>query len=1098
MKILALRLANLASLPGPLELDFTAPPLSDAGLFAITGPTGAGKSTLLDALCLALYGSTPRLRHAPSQNAPLPDVEGETVSTADPRTLLRRGTAGGYAEVDFLGRDGRRYRARWAVRRAREKASGRLQAVEQSLTDLDDERLLTAQKREFAELLPERLGLTFDQFTRAVLLAQSEFAAFLKADDNERSDLLERLTGTAEYSRISEAAYRRAITAKRHVDALQTKLADDLPAEPEARSALERQAESAEQALTDLQQQARELDAQRQWQSADVRLRQAYAEGIHQQRDAEDRWQALAAARADRDCRRLLAPQRHHLLRQAALPDEVAALERAHRRTREALEQARVLQTQAEQARDQAARQLESASQARQQAEPSLREAREHAQALASLERQLAELESRHHDCRQQAEALDQQHQATAARLRELQRRRDEWQTTLRQLMGSHERLDAARQAAQQTHDRAARRGLALEELASRWQELLHTELAQRQLSERLAGDEKRQAELTVQGKAARERLDGSEQRYATLRDFIERSRAARSESVARLRDTLREGEPCPVCGGHDHPFRHRPPATPEAAQLAAQQEQEDAQLAEARQTFEQAQLARSELEGEYRAALASITRGRQELQQAEERLAQARQALSGHPLHTELADIAPAEREAWLAHQRQHSAAERERAERTLQELARAEAELSPLEEALRQVELERAQHEARRASLAETQTQLDAQLPPLRQERQSLAERLQALLGEHGSADAWQQRLEAGQEAARRERDQAIERCHGAEREQARLTQQAAHEAERIEGLRQEQVELKARLAEWRHAHPQLDDATLARLLAQPEEEAARQERELADADEARQRSEASLAERRHALLEHRRERVLADSETELLSEAVEARIASLREALDAQQAALQPKLAEAQQVRDDAVHALRDDDRRRLRQQQGQAELEAARAEQVRWGRINELIGSADGKAFRRIAQAYNLEQLLEHANAHLANLSRRYRLARGGSELGLLVVDHDMGDERRSVHSLSGGETFLVSLALALGLASMASGELVIESLFIDEGFGSLDPQSLALAMEALDGLQALGRRVGVISHVQEMHERIPVQIQVEPLGNGTSRARLVSL
>ncbi len=104
---------------------------------------------------------------------------------------------------------------------------------------------------------------------------------------------------------------------------------------------------------------------------------------------------------------------------------------------------------------------------------------------------------------------------------------------------------------------------------------------------------------------------------------------------------------------------------------------------------------------------------------------------------------------------------------------------------------------------------------------------------------------------------------------------------------------------------------------------------------------------------------------------------------------------------------------------------------------------------------------------------------------------------MADERRSVHSLSGGETFLVSLALALGLASMASGELTIESLFIDEGFGSLDPQSLALAMDALDGLQALGRRVGVISHVQEMHERIPVQIQVEPQGNGTSRASIVS-
>lgn len=227
--------------------------------------------------------------------------------------------------------------------------------------------------------------------------------------------------------------------------------------------------------------------------------------------------------------------------------------------------------------------------------------------------------------------------------------------------------------------------------------------------------------------------------------------------------------------------------------------------------------------------------------------------------------------------------------------------------------------------------------------------------------------------------------------------------------------------------------------------------------------------------------------------MAEALEHRLAALVEA----QAELGPRLEAAQRSRDEALHALRDDDRRRERQRAGQDELAAARAEYRRWGRISELIGSADGKVFRRIAQAYNLEQLLEHANAHLAGLSRRYRLARGGSPLGLLVVDQDMADERRSVHSLSGGETFLVSLALALGLASMASGELTIESLFIDEGFGSLDPQSLALAMEALDGLQALGRRVGVISHVQEMHERIPVQIRVEPQGNGTSRARIVS-
>ncbi|EGH34481.1 exonuclease SbcC, partial [Pseudomonas syringae pv. japonica str. M301072] len=98
-------------------------------------------------------------------------------------------------------------------------------------------------------------------------------------------------------------------------------------------------------------------------------------------------------------------------------------------------------------------------------------------------------------------------------------------------------------------------------------------------------------------------------------------------------------------------------------------------------------------------------------------------------------------------------------------------------------------------------------------------------------------------------------------------------------------------------------------------------------------------------------------------------------------------------------------------------------------------------AEGDRFRKIAQAYNLDLLVHHANAQLRQLVRRYRLKRGGSMLGLLVMDTEMGDELRSVHSLSGGETFLVSLALALGLASMASSTLRIESLFIDEGFGS---------------------------------------------------------
>src|SRR5690606_26609024 len=120
---------------------------------------------------------------------------------------------------------------------------------------------------------------------------------------------------------------------------------------------------------------------------------------------------------------------------------------------------------------------------------------------------------------------------------------------------------------------------------------------------------------------------------------------------------------------------------------------------------------------------------------------------------------------------------------------------------------------------------------------------------------------------------------------------------------------------------------------------------------------------------------------------------------------------------------------------------------------------------------------------HANQHLDQLSRRYRLVRNPNSLGLMVVDQDMGEEYRSVHSLSGGESFLLSLSLALGLASLSSHRVRVETLFIDEGFGSLDAEALNLAMDALDRLQSAGGKVGVITHVQEMTERIGTQIRV---------------
>ena len=213
---------------------------------------------------------------------------------------------------------------------------------------------------------------------------------------------------------------------------------------------------------------------------------------------------------------------------------------------------------------------------------------------------------------------------------------------------------------------------------------------------------------------------------------------------------------------------------------------------------------------------------------------------------------------------------------------------------------------------------------------------------------------------------------------------------------------------------------------------------------------------------------------------------------------QTALESLGAERQAANQEATRlrlAIAQDDARRHGAQAMLAQIEAQAVIERRWASLNELIGSADGKKFRNYAQQFTLEVLLGYANAHLNHLARRYQLERIDNpdkpSLGLMVRDQDMGGELRSVHSLSGGESFLVSLALALGLASLSSNRVRVESLFIDEGFGSLDTETLRVAMDALDGLQAMGRKVGVISHVQEMTERIATRILVQPGSGGKS-------
>ncbi|GAE22092.1 exonuclease SbcC [Bacteroides pyogenes JCM 10003] len=208
MRIIAIRLKNLTSIEGSVELDFTAEPLRSAGIFAISGPTGAGKSTLLDALCLALYDKAPRFA-ASVESIVLADVGENQVNQSDVRNMLRRGTGDGYAEVDFQAVDGHRYRSRWSVRRTRYKVNGSLQPQVLEVKDLDTGKELQGTKKELLAQLVERTGLTYEQFTRTVLLAQNDFATFLKSKGAAKAELLEKLTGTGIYSLISQEVFAR-------------------------------------------------------------------------------------------------------------------------------------------------------------------------------------------------------------------------------------------------------------------------------------------------------------------------------------------------------------------------------------------------------------------------------------------------------------------------------------------------------------------------------------------------------------------------------------------------------------------------------------------------------------------------------------------------------------------------------------------------------------------------------------------------------------------------------------------------------------------------------------------------------------------------
>ncbi|WP_426204182.1 AAA family ATPase [Pseudomonas sp. TWP3-1] len=1208
MKILAIRLKNLASLAGPFDIDFTAEPLASAGLFAITGPTGAGKSTLLDALCLALFGTVPRLNNT-SRDAKVPDADGE-IATGDPRTLLRRGTGEGYAEVDFVGVNGRRYRARWEANRAREKAGGKLQASRQSLRDIDQDQLLASQKGEYKAQLEAALGLNFEQFTRAVLLAQSEFSAFLKADDNDRSELLEKLTDTALYTRLGRRAFDKAKEAREAHKLLQDQATGVTPLTAEARAELDERFNAAQQQLKVQQAQLKQLEQQHTWLK-DLRLlqdaQQAAAEQLH---SAELEHDSLVGERLKLTRLEQLAPQRHQFARKAqidALLTPLAAQIATHTQ-----QHAELSERQTQLDLNLAAAQVALSEAQKQQAEsaPLVRQAFDEQSTLARLIKDAAQSgeaqQNAQQACTQGQSAIQaMQHkqvevgerlQRIAVELEQslhLAPLSDAWNAyrdRLQQLMLIGNRLNKGqgelatleatatrsaeefatqkqqlevlfKEAGAEPNAVAEQIGMlggllqdnrkqlrAIEDLSRLWatqQELdqRSAELQQRQL----AAQEERER-LTQDGVKSKAELTIAEQTLNVTRELLERQRVARSASVEELRAQLQDDQPCPVCGSHEHPY-HQPEALLQSLGRHDENEQANAQNA-----VDQLKEKLTEL----RAEVGGVIARQKELLQQQEQLANQQQALTpsleAHPLAASLFNQDAQKRDAWLTQQNSQLNQSISQDEQRQSALLTLQQDAARLTQQLREAETahqQAAQHlsnqqqqlsndrqrldeelsafasllpadtlEALRVEPAATFMQLDREiaerLAQLDQQREELAEqqqrqqtlekeqdrqqsrvqqlqtaeqqfqalneqqqvsqqKLAQLLGEHRSAEHWQQQLEQAVETARTTEAGTVQELQSVSTQRVKIAAELEAQQERLLALESEHGELASKIAQWRAGHPELDDGGLEELLQVDDAQVSELRQRLQNNEKAIEQARVLVQERERQLLAHQAQHN-GNLEAEQLS-------AALND--------LQNQCVISEQQCSELRAEQAEDQRRQNANQALAQQIADAYAEYQRWARLNALIGSATGDTFRKIAQAYNLDLLVHHANVQLRQLVKRYRLKRGGSMLGLLVLDTEMGDELRSVHSLSGGETFLVSLALALGLASMASSTLKIESLFIDEGFGSLDPESLQLAMDALDGLQAQGRKVAVISHVQEMHERIPVQIQVQRQGNGLS-------
>ncbi|MDI9720028.1 AAA family ATPase [Acinetobacter junii] len=1197
MKILSIRLKNLASLAGEHFIDFESEPLAHAGLIAIIGKTGAGKSTILDAMCLALFNKIPRLKDSDGK---LLDVDGSELLTNSPLTVLRRGTGHGFAELCFVAQDQKHYLARWEIKRARENASGKLQSVQRSLKCLTDGVVVADKTKAVETHIQQITQLSFEQFTRAVLLAQSEVTAFLKARDNERGELLEYLTNSSIFAKIGQLAFEKTKEVRLQREKLESVLGHIEIRSDEEIAELQQQFQQLQQHVQQLENEKNQFRQQQQWFeqrdkiNKDIALKkQDYDLQLKAQENiAKDRY-LLSQLETFAEIRPIVFQQQQLQKTLQQLAPQIQQKHHEFSTLTTQFEQQKTLYTQVEttlnqfqdfeqkhqneltqvrkfvQERDYIAEeykktkirltQLESQQQPlieqQQQLEQSIQNlSAQHTACLEQLKHsaQYAPLDNGLHAHIQQLKQFIQQYQKvenTLGSIQQAQTQLKQDQNTFNSLITQFGTTQQIEQRIEQQSKLKETQQIRLNQLDSIQQKLQHYfELKNEVLTQqnKFEDVQKQAQQLEQHSKKAEKDYQAAKTEREKLQQVLQQQRLLHAENIEHLRAELKHGEACLVCGSTEHPYRDDESQISKALYAlqqqqelqAIQQEQQLFQLwQKAQQQFTQSHTEQNQLQQQLQQLNEKVKAHDQVLQQqvsqtniqldfslTEHDITTKMQSLvletsqTQQQLEKELLQLNQANKDQHVLNQNiQNTRHQLETVEHLQQQIqhivdclnaddkmAWSRHDMSISQHILQALQ-QRSQQLEHAESLIKQKEQIDQQLNVLKTNLTGLttqqaecAQQLkdieikgkqntdaanQLIITMTGSAeikanewlqqhDQQRQQLQSKYQQVKQSFEQARQHF---EQQKNVLEQLKAQQQQNHDSLER----CKTEITNWLAQHQNFAEDQLSELLAF----SSTQEQQIRNAI---QQANRTLSEANSAL------KTMQEQLNVHLQSGPNIQLEQLTELINANQEILQ----QTTDQRDQLKLQLEVHQQNLAKQKKFADQIQQIQQQEHRWNKISSLIGDSKGKEFRDLAQQYNLDILLEYANQQLAMLSQRYTLKRLDNSLSLAILDHDMDGETRSVASLSGGESFLTALAISLAIANMASGSMKIESLFIDEGFGTLDASSLHMVMNALDQLQSQGRKVILISHIQEMHERIPVQIQVQPIGSGSSRIEVV--